>query len=306
MILAVCLIVAGAGWGKITAGEMANEEQISPEPPAFPGGQMPQMGPEQLDKMLGELRKINPQKADELAKLREENPDAFRVELHKAMREQFEQRMKEQMAEPSRRRQRPEVSPMESGDKPKGQRPGEGAWMGHGGPEMMREWMEKKHEEYINWLETNYPDEAAKLKQLKEENPEQYMRAVMVSGRKYWPIFQASKDNPELARVLKEQLAMKEHRNIILRRIKETTDEKEKKELTAELERIVGRQFDLIVRKKQLAYEDLAKKLEDLKKEVEHKKAEAEKWKSRDFKNEQVKKRVTELLSETEKFEWEN
>jgi hypothetical protein len=304
--LTVCLIIGGTGWGTIYAGEMAQEEQIASEPPAFHEGQMPQAGPEQLDRMLEEIRKTNPQQADELAKLRQENPEAFRAELRKAMRERFAQRMKEQMGEPEGRRMRGQQPMMTPGDNPKGKRPGEGAWIGHGGPEMMREWMEKGHEEYIKWLESNYPDEAAKLKQLKEENPDQYARAVMASGRKYWPIFFASKDNPQLAKVLKEQLAMKEDRNIILRRISQTTDEKEKKELTAELEKIVGRQFDLIVTKKQLAYEDLAKKLEDLKKELEHKKAEVEKWKGKDFKNDQVQKRVNELLSQTEKFEWEN
>ena len=303
--LASCLIVAAAGWGQIRAGEMAKEEQVSAEPPPIPGGQMQGRdwpGPEQCDRMLEEIRKTNPQKADELAKLREENPDAFRGELRRVMREQFAQRMKEQTGEAERHRMREPEAPMTPGQRVKG----EGAWMGRGGPEMMREWMEKKHEEYIKWLETYYSDEAAKLKQLKVEDPEQYIRAVMVSGRKYWPILQASKDNPELANVLKEQLALKEGRNGLLRRIQAATDEKQKKELTAELEKVVGRQFDLIVRRKQLAYEDLTKKLEELTKEVEHKKAEVEKWKSRDFRNEQVKKRVNELLSETERFEWEN
>jgi thymidylate synthase len=128
----------------------------------------------------------------------------------------------------------------------------------------------------------------------------------MISGRKYWPIFQASKDNPQLEPVLKEQLTLREKRAELLKQIKATADEKKKKELTGELEKVVGQQFDLIVKRKQLGCEDLAKKLEELKKEVNQKKAEIEQWKGKDFKNGQVKKRVNELLNETERFEWEN
>ena len=171
---------------------------------------------------------------------------------------------------------------------------------------MMQEWMKDKHVEYTIWLATNYPDEAAKLKDLQEKNPEQYMRAVMVSGRKFWPIFQASKDNPQLEPILKEQLTLREKRADLLKQIKATADEKKKKELTGGLEKIVAQQFDLIVKRKQLGCEDLAKKLEELKKEVDQKKAEIEQWKGKDFKSEQVKKRVNELLNETERFEWEN
>jgi hypothetical protein len=170
---------------------------------------------------------------------------------------------------------------------------------------MMHERMQEKGEEYMKWLKENYPDEATKLEQLKEGNPEQYMRAMGISGRKYGPIFQASKDNPQLAAVLKNQLALREKRSELLKQIKATTDEKQKKELTGELEKVVDQQFDLIVKRKQLAFEDLTKKLAQLQKEVDQRKAEVEKWKGKDFKNEQVKQRVTELVNETEKFEWE-
>jgi len=68
---------------------------------------------------------------------------------------------------------------------------------------------------------------------------------------------------------------------------------------------VVSQRYDLLVRRKRLAYEDLAKKLEELRKEVEAKEAEVAKWAEPDFKQEQVNNRVQELLSESEKFEWE-
>jgi len=170
---------------------------------------------------------------------------------------------------------------------------------------MMREQMQERSEEYMKWLGENFPDEAAKLKQLKEENPEQYMRALMISGRKYHGIFEASRENPQLAAALKEQMALREKREGLLKQIKATTDEKQKKELTGQLEQVVGQQYDVIVKRKELAYEDLTKKLAELQKEVDKRKAEVEKWKGKDFKNDQVKKRVNGLLSDTERFEWE-
>ncbi len=295
-ILSVCLILAVTGWGGLIAGEVAKEEQIAVEQPPGPGGPMGgkrlEMGPEQIERMLARIRETDPQKADELAQLQEKDPEAFRKAFRQAMRKQFGKRMKKQMGEPM-----PEV-------------PGCGAepWMGHGGtpPEMMRERMQERNDEYMKWLKGNYPDEATKLEQLKEENPGQYMRAMGISGRKYRRIFEASKDNPQLAAVLKEQMALKGKRAELLRQIKATTDDKQKKALVGELEQLVSQQFDVIVKRKQIAYEGLTKKLEELKKEVDQRKAEVEKWKDADFKKQQVKQRVNKLVSETEKFEWEN
>jgi hypothetical protein len=244
--------------------------------------------PEQTDHILAELKEKNPQKADELMQLREKDPNAFRMELQNAMREQFMLRMHEQRG-------------MQQGG-PAGQ---PHAMQGPGA-EMMREKIQEKTEEYLKCLRENYPDEAAKLEQLKMDNPEQFMRAMMISGKKYGPICQAVKDDPNLAKVLKQQMELRSKRAELLKQIRATTDEKQKKTLTTELEQIVGQQFDLIVKRKQMAYEDLTKKLADLQKEVNQRKAEVEKWKGKDFKSQKVKERVTELLNEKEKFEWDN
>jgi hypothetical protein len=302
LMMALCLIIVFAGWGKVQAGEMAKEEQTAVQPPAppAPGGPMMEMTPEQADKMLAEIKETRPQKAEELAQLKEKDPNAFKNELRKAMREHFMMKMREQRGEPGKQ---PQGGP--DGMKTGTPGPGGQQWGGHGGPEMMREWMKEKHEEYMKWLKENYPDESTKLEKLKDENPDQFFRAVMVSGRKYWPIFQASKDNPPLASVMKEQLTLKEKRMDLVKQIKATTDEKQKKELTGQLETVVGQQFDLIVKRKQIALDDLTKKLTDLQKEVDNKKSDVEKWKGKDYKNQQIKQRVNELLSEKEKFEWE-
>jgi hypothetical protein len=288
-VLATCCILAITGLSQTRAGELAQEEQIGVAPPG-PGGPMMGQGrfeptSEQMDHILAELKEKNPQKADELAKLREKDPDAFRMELRNIMREQFMSRMMEQ--------RKPQQGPQAGHDMP--------------GPDFMREKIQEKTDEYLKCLKENYPDEAAKLEQLRKDNPDQFARAMMISGKKYGPFCQAIKDDdPNLAKVLKQQIEFRCKRTELLKQIRATTDEKQKKALTTELEQIVGQQFDLIVKRKQMAYEDLTKKLADLQKEVGQKKTEVEKWKSADFKSQRVKERITELLNEKEKFEWDN
>ena len=287
-VFIVCCVLAMTGLSQTKAGDLAQEEQISAAPPGPPGPGGPMMGkgqfeptPEQIDHILAELKEKNPQEANELTKLREKDPNAFRMELRNTMREQFMSRMRQP---------------------PQGQMP----MMQGPGAEFMREKIQEKTDEFLKCLKENYPDEAAKLEQLKKDNPEQYMRALMISGKKYGSICQATKDDPNLAKVLKGQMELRNKRTELLKQIKATTDEKQKKAMTAELEQVVGQQFDLIVKRKQMAYEDLTKKLADLQKEVNQKKTEVEKWKSKDFKSQKVKERVTELLNEKEKFEWDN
>jgi hypothetical protein len=298
--LSACLICVVTGWGAISAAEVKDGNAVTagqqnPPPEAKPQQEQANPMTEHVEQLLMQIRQQDPQKADELVRLREQDPAKFKMELGQYLREHQMSRMREQWRE---------RGDDQDGPRP-GMAPGEQPRMGRGGPEMMREWMKEKNEEYIKWLENNYPDDASKLKQLKDEGPEQYMRAVMASGRKYWPIFQASKDNPKLATALKEHLALKEKRMDLLKQIKATTDEKQKKELVGQLEQVVSQQFDVIVRLKQISYEDLTKRLEDLKKEVDAKKAEVEKWKSKDYKSQKVKERINELLNDSERFEWE-
>jgi len=279
----------------------AEEEKnvwIEDEPmPGQAGAQAPE---EMVEQTLARIRENNPEMADRLATLRKDNPEAFRAEFRKIMAEQYGQRMRERAGD--RQHQMPQGQMQPPGG-PEMMRMG--PERGGAGREMIHERMQEKQTEYLEWLKQNYPDEAEKLTQLREQNPEHYMRAFAISLKKYGHIMQASKDNPQLAAVLKDNLVLKEKRDELLRMIRGATDETKKKELTKELEGVVSQQFDLIVRRKQIAYEDLLKKLEELRKEVEQRKVEVEKWKSAEFKQQSVKDRIKELVSQTEKFEWD-
>ena len=302
-ILVAACILAMTGVSQTRAGDLAQEEQIAVAPPG-PDGPMMSKGqleptPAQMDHILAEIKEKNPQEANELTQLREKDPNAFRMELRNHMREQFMSRMLEQKG-------------TQQGE-PAGQPhamagPGTPPKAGHDmpGPEFMRERIQERTDEFLKCLKENYPDEATKLEQIKKDNPDQYVRALIISGKKYGRICDAVKDDPNLAKVLKQQMELKDKRAELLKQIRATTDEKQKKTLTTDLEQIVGQQFDLIVKRKQMAYDDLTKKLADLQKEVNQRKAEVEKWNGKDFKSQKVKERVTELVNQPEKFEWDN
>jgi hypothetical protein len=296
-LLAMCLLLITAGADPVFAADPNQENKVAPPPQApQPPPVMEDRQTERLERMLERVREIDPQKAEELAQLKDKDPNAFKTEIRNFMRERMMGQMgqmMEQRGAAGRKPQGREEPTMKQGP------------MAPPGPEEFHRRMQEMGEEYMKWLKENYPDEATKLEQIKKENPEQINRAMMLSGMKYGRIYEASKENPKIAQILKEQLPLKEKRAELVRQIKATTDEKQKKQLTADLEKVVGQQFDLIVKHKQLVCEDLAKKLTDLSKELDKKKADIEKWKNADFKNKKVKDRVNELLTETEKFEWE-
>jgi len=253
---------------------------------------------DRINRILERIAKNNPEEAEELEKMREENPDMFMKELH----ERITQGSKRRGSKNSDRR--PEGS--------KGKRMHDGSRDGGGfrSPSMHESQrdgdgsrgerfaqMEKKKEEYLKWLQENYPDEFARLQELKEEKPELYFRQMMVSGKKFGRIFEASKSNPELAGILKEDMALKQKRQELIKQISKANDE-EKAELTKQLEAVVGQRFDLILKRKQIAYDKLRQRLEKLKEEVKTSQGEVEKWK--DTKDDKVQKRITELLKKSE------
>jgi hypothetical protein len=260
LVAACVLTIAGVSQTK-AAGELAQEEKISTAPPGPDG---PAMTPAQADHILAEIKEKNPQEANELTQLRQKDPNAFMMELRNHMREQFMSRMLEGKGTPQGGPAGQPRAMAAPGAPPKG---------GHDGPDFMRERIQERTDEYLKCLKENYPDEATKLEQIKKDNPDQYVRALMISGKKYGRICESVKDDPNLAKVLKQQLELKDKRTELLKQIRATTDEKQKKALTTQLEQIVDQQFDMIVKRKQMAYEDLTKKLADLQKEVAQRKA---------------------------------
>jgi len=250
-----------------------------------------------IERIMSWLEENNPEKAKELKQLRTENPEKFRTEIGKIARERFREswsKRREKMAglgfEPGPNM--PFAGPLGPNEPPREHM-----------REAFRERMQERESEILEWLKKNYPEEAQKLAELKEKDPNLYGRQMATSFRKYGRIMELISEYPELADVFKKDMELRRQQHELLEKIKVATNDDEKKKLTAELEQVIGDRFDIIVKRKQAEYEQLLKRLENLKQEVNRSNAEIEGWKQ--TKNEKVKERLNELMSKTDRFEWD-
>jgi len=233
---------------------------------------------EKIERVMNWLRGKDPQKAKELAGLREKDPAKFRAELMEVKREMFGKKHK--------------------GDK------------GHKGYKGYKDYGDRRRpkmkrggrDEYICWLEGNYPQEAEKLCRLEGKHPEMYSKKLGRSRERYGRIMRASKKTPKLAAALKEDMELKDKRNELLGELK-SASETEKKDLRAELEEVVSQRFDIILKRKQIKYEYMLKRLEGLKRRVEKSETEIGQW--RQVKDAKVKERIEGLLNQAEAFDWD-
>jgi len=220
---------------------------------------------EEIDRIMKGVKESDPAKAKELAELREKDPEKFRDELRRHGREEFGKIIRERIDN----------------------------------------WRKTRQAEFVEWLEKSVPKEARELAKLKERNPDLYAEKFELVWKKYVRIFEEGRRNPELSDILLEDLKLQERRDELLKKIKAAGGEKEKKELVAELEEVLAGRYDLIVLRKQRAYERLLKWLEELRERVRESRGEIAKWRSDELKNENVKKRMQDLLEETQKFRWD-
>lgn len=239
---------------------------------------------EAIEHIISQLIETDPNKAKELKQLQEKDPAKFKDELKQVMREQFGKKFREHGV------MRPEPLPRGMLHGPEGMPPAPGIpW---------------RYDKYLEWLKINYADEAKRLTEFSTKDPNIYWRQLGHSMKKYGRIAEASVENPQLAEVLKEDLALRQQQDKLLEQIK-TAGNKEKEALINELKEVLNHRFDAILKRKQIEYEHLLKKLERLKKEVEQRSAKVEKWKDAEFKNESVKARLEELLGKTDEFKWD-
>ncbi len=170
---------------------------------------------------------------------------------------------------------------------------------------MWNQRIEDENSEFIEWLEVNYPQEAQRLVETRDKNPQRYGQTVESIKRRYLRIFEAEQENPELARILKAELQTRDKQEQLLGKIRVTTDENEKKKLTEELKVVLSDGYDLIVRRKQLEYDQLLKKLEQLKEEIAKSQEDITTWKESTVKNERVNSYLNDLLKTRRRWRWD-
>jgi len=215
----------------------------------------PELTDEQIDSVLAELKKRDPNSAKELAVLRKNDPNEFKNQL--------------------RINAGPEI-----------------------GKIIIESWREVQREEFLEWLEKYVPKEAQVLAQLKETEPDLYTHKYELTWRIYGRIYGRTRRNPELASVLVADLQLRERQHELENKYRTADAEEDKRELEAELEVVVSDRYDLIVRQKQMEYEQLLKRLEELQREVKESLKEIETWLDKGYKEETVKERMEFLTSE--------
>ncbi len=250
-------------------GDQKDDQDIFTEdedrgPRRGPGRGRYELTDEEVDRILKDLKERSPEKAKELEKLREKDPEKFRDELGRHAREEFRK--------------------------------------------VIGERIEKLHAErrtkFLEWLAKNVPDEAEDLAKLKVRSPDLYEQKYELVSKKYGRTYNESRRNPELEKVLIEDLRLQKRRDQLLGKIHAAKSQSEKKKLTEELEKVVGNRYDLIVTRKQIAYARLLKWLEELQNRIKESRADIRRAQDAKVKAENTKKRTQELLEEKKGFNW--
>jgi hypothetical protein len=171
--------------------------------------------------------------------------------------------------------------------------------------EQMEKWWQERQAEFLKWLEEKVPKEARELTKLKERDTELYKKKYDLTWRKYDHIYETQRRNPELAEIMLADLKLQERRDDLVEKIKAAKNEKEKQELTSQLEEVVSDRYDFILRRKQMIYEWLLRRLERLQREVNESKNEITKLRDEQVKAENVKERMKQLTEKTAKIKWD-
>ena len=159
-----------------------------------------------------------------------------------------------------------------------------------------KEYILKKHEDFLTWLNTNYPDKYEELMKVLDTDLKKFSSRLGSTIKVYDPIRNAQKHNPPLAKVLQEDLILQHRRDELLKELR-NAKEKDREKLLQQIKEVVSTRFDIIIQKKGYQIKDLQKRLERLKKDLEKRAVEVETLKTE--KNNNVDKRMKTLLKDT-------
>lgn len=248
-----------------------------------------------LDTFLSRLEQEDPNRAAQLRELRQSNPEQFQEEIRTEIQRLFRSAERPLSPESIARPQ----GPLGPGRGPEG---AGSAGPGIGPGSRWLEHLQRRHEEFIQWLEKNNPELAVELEQIRDKDPGLYFTRVMEARRRYDPIIDTEKRNPELARVLLEDLAMQKQRDELLKKLRGTEGPQRERYLK-ELKTLVSQRFDLIVRKKTLQYQELEARLKRLQEEIEKRRSEINKLQA--SKEQAVEEHLKELTAQAGKIPWD-
>jgi hypothetical protein len=267
-LLAGTALVGGLTATVLVAGEpkqTKNDIWLDEPKEAPPSWWQRDLSKEVIDRILAGLEKRDPAKAKQLRELQQKDPEKFKAQLREQGQPELDQIIRERF---DTRRQ-------------------------------------ERNTRFVEWLKANYPAEEQSLTGFKQKDPQLYVTEFDRLMRQYGYLFEAYNSSPELGAVLKADFELKKRVNDLLRRIRQEKSEAKKQALGMELQDLTAKRYDLIVRRKQIAYEQLSQKLDDLQKQVGESKAELTKWQDPKVKQENVRQRVRALTDNKVHFKWD-
>ncbi len=262
------LTVAG---GRVAAQPAASEPKQAKndiwrdEPKETPPWWQRDLSDDIINRMMKGIQQRDPAKAKQLSDLRQKNPEQFKAQLREQGQPELDQILRER--QDARRQER--------------------------------------NTKFIEWLKANYPNEEQTLAALKGKDPQLYLSAFDRLLKQYGYIFEADSSNPEMGKVLKEDRALKKREDELSVQIRAEKSDAKKQALGAELQDVIGKRYDLTVRRKEIAFEQLLKKLDELQKQVRESKDEIGKWRDPKIKQENVKQRTQSRTDNKVRFKWD-
>jgi hypothetical protein len=218
-----------------------------------------------VEKIMKGLQQRDPAKAKELSELRQKDPERFQTQLRQLGQPELDQNIRERLE--SRRQER--------------------------------------NARFVEWLKVNYPKEEQSLAKLKTGDPQLYISGFDRLMKQYGYIFEADGSNPEMGTVLKADFDLKTRADELCRQIRSEKSDAKKQALGMELQDVIAKRYELIVRRKEIACEQLLKKLNELQNQVRESKDELATWRDPKTKQENVRRRIQDLTENKVRFKWD-
>jgi hypothetical protein len=151
--------------------------------------------------------------------------------------------------------------------------------------------------EFLDWLGKYLPNDANDLRSLRQKDIDLYIGKYNNTYQKYRNIFEQTRMNsdPNLAVILIDDLEMGYKQNDLQRQIQDPRNEQKKAELITELTEVLSDRYDIIIKRKQLQYDQLLKNLNDLQKQIKASMDEIDRWKDEEFKVLQIQNQIDYL-----------
>jgi hypothetical protein len=218
-----------------------------------------------IEKIMKGLQQRDPAKAKELSELRQKDPERFQTRLRQLGQPELDQNIRDRLE--ARRQER--------------------------------------NAKFIEWLKANYPKDEQTLAKLKTGDPQLYISGFDRLMKQYGYIFEADSSSPEMGTVLKADFELKTRAEELCRQIRSEKSDAKKQALGMELQDVIAKRYELIVRRKEIACEQLLKKLNELQNQVRESKDELATWRDAKIKQENVRRRIQDLTENKVRFKWD-